>query len=181
VSVKSSSVTATIAAYRELSRLVPYPLHLGVTEAGTSRMGLIKSAIGVGSLLADNIGDTIRVSLTTNDITEEIRAAHDILRAVGKRQGVEIISCPMCGRCKIDVVKLAEQVEKSTLTMTEPLKIAVMGCAVNGPGECRDADFGITGGDGVGLLFRHGEIVRKVDESQLIPALLEEIKNVKNV
>jgi (E)-4-hydroxy-3-methylbut-2-enyl-diphosphate synthase len=177
VSVKSSRVTETIAAYRELARLTPYPLHLGVTEAGTSRMGLIKSAIGIGSLLADNIGDTIRVSLTTNNLTDEVRAAHDILRAIGRREAAEVISCPTCGRCKIDVVSLAKQVEELVSGLGKPLKIAVMGCAVNGPGECRDADFGITGGDGVGLVFRQGEIVRKVSECDLISALLEELKN----
>jgi (E)-4-hydroxy-3-methylbut-2-enyl-diphosphate synthase len=176
VSVKSSSVARTIAAYRELAQLVPYPLHLGVTEAGTARMGLLKSAIGIGSLLCDNIGDTIRVSLTTNDLTDEIRAAHDILRAVGRRKSAEIISCPMCGRCKIDVVKLVGELEQQLSIVNCQLSIAVMGCAVNGPGECRDADFGITGGDGEGLIFRRGEIVRKVEEAQLIPALLEEVE-----
>jgi (E)-4-hydroxy-3-methylbut-2-enyl-diphosphate synthase len=175
VSVKSSSVTATIAAYRELAALVPYPLHLGVTEAGTARMGLIKSAIGIGSLLGDNIGDTIRVSLTTNDIVDEIRAAHDILRAVGRRKGAEVISCPTCGRCKIDVTKLAGEVEQLVCSVTKPLKIAVMGCAVNGPGECKGADYGITGGEGTGLIYKNGEIVKKVEESQLIKGLVETI------
>ncbi|MCL2036410.1 MAG: flavodoxin-dependent (E)-4-hydroxy-3-methylbut-2-enyl-diphosphate synthase [Oscillospiraceae bacterium] len=174
VSVKSSSVVETISAYRELSRLVSYPLHLGVTEAGTPKMGLIKSAIGIGSLLCDGIGDTIRVSLTAEPL-REIAAAKDILKAVGLRKGVEVISCPTCGRCKIDVVSLAEEVEKRTLDIDKPLKIAVMGCVVNGPGECKDADFGITGGNGEGLIFKKGEIVRKVEESMLIPVLMEEL------
>jgi (E)-4-hydroxy-3-methylbut-2-enyl-diphosphate synthase len=177
VSVKSSNVIKTIAAYRELARLVPYPLHLGVTEAGTSRMGLVKSAIGIGSLLADGIGDTIRVSLTA-DPTEEVKAAIDILKAVGKRKGIEIISCPTCGRCNIDVESLVNQLEKqlSIVNCSLSIVIAVMGCAVNGPGECREADFGITGGDGVGVIFKYGEIVKKVDESKLIDALMEEVE-----
>jgi (E)-4-hydroxy-3-methylbut-2-enyl-diphosphate synthase len=174
VSVKSSSVIETITAYRELAGLVPYPLHLGVTEAGTSRMGLIKSAVGIGSLLCDGIGDTIRVSLTADPL-QEVTAAIDILRAIGKRKGVEIISCPTCGRCRIDVERLATELEQKLSTINCQLKIAVMGCAVNGPGECKGADLGITGGDGVGLVFKHGEIVKKVDESRLIDALMEEI------
>jgi (E)-4-hydroxy-3-methylbut-2-enyl-diphosphate synthase len=174
VSVKSSSVTETIVAYRELSRLVPYPLHLGITEAGTSRMGLIKSAIGIGSLLADGIGDTVRVSLTAEP-EREIEAAIDILRAIGKRGGADIISCPTCGRCRIDVESLAVQVEKLTRDLEKPIKIAVMGCAVNGPGECKGADYGITGGDGEGLVFKQGKVVKKVEESELIDALMEEI------
>jgi len=176
VSVKSSSVTETIAAYRELSQLTPYPLHLGVTESGTSYMGLIKSAIGIGSLLNDNIGDTIRVSLTA-DPEKEVKAAIDILKAIGRRKGVEIISCPTCGRCKIDVEALAGQAEDLTRNLDKTIKIAIMGCAVNGPGECKDADYGITGGNGEGLIFKHGEIVKKVKESELISALMEEVKN----
>ncbi|MCL1831815.1 MAG: flavodoxin-dependent (E)-4-hydroxy-3-methylbut-2-enyl-diphosphate synthase [Oscillospiraceae bacterium] len=180
VSVKSSSVTNTIAAYRALAQAVPYPLHLGVTEAGTARMGLIKSAIGIGALLCDNIGDTIRVSLTTtpHELEREVTAAQDILRAVGKRKGAQVVSCPTCGRCKIDVAGLAEQVETLLRGVDKPLKIAVMGCAVNGPGECKDADLGITGGDGVGLVFRQGEIVKKVEESQLMSALAELINEL---
>jgi (E)-4-hydroxy-3-methylbut-2-enyl-diphosphate synthase len=175
VSVKSSSVTQTIAAYRELAQLVPYPLHLGVTEAGTSRMGLIKSAIGIGSLLCDGIGDTVRVSLTA-DPCDEVKAGIDILKAIGKRKGVEIISCPTCGRCKINVEALAKQVEEKMSTINRQLSIAIMGCAVNGPGECKGADFGITGGNGEGLIFRKGEIVKKVEESQLIPILVEMVE-----
>lgn len=183
VSVKSSSVTETISAYRELAELVPYPLHLGVTEAGTERMGLIKSAIGIGSLLCDGIGDTIRVSLTAPPV-KEVKAAIDILKSVGRyvgeHKGVEIISCPTCGRCKIDVIALAKKVEEllSGDVNASGLVIGVMGCSVNGPGECKHADFGITGGDGAGLIFRRGEIVRKVEEEQLLTALLEEIRNV---
>ena len=176
VSVKSSNVVETIAAYRELARLTRYPLHLGVTEAGTRRMGIVKSAVGIGSLLCDGIGDTIRVSLTAEP-EREVEAAFDILSACGRRKGVEIISCPTCGRCKIDVVSLAEKVEVLTRGINKPVKIAVMGCAVNGPGECKDADFGITGGDGVGLVFRHGEIVKKVHESELLNALNEQLTN----
>ncbi|MCL2070718.1 MAG: flavodoxin-dependent (E)-4-hydroxy-3-methylbut-2-enyl-diphosphate synthase [Oscillospiraceae bacterium] len=172
VSVKSSSVTATIAAYRELFGRIPYPLHLGVTEAGTYKKGVIKSAIGIGALLCDGIGDTIRVSLSADPVFE-VETAIDILKAVGKRKGVEIISCPTCGRCKIDVVSLAEKAEQIVQGIDKPLKIAVMGCAVNGPGECKDADFGITGGDGVGLIFKKGAIVRKVEESGLLLELME--------
>ena len=182
VSVKSSSVSKTIAAYRELFSLVPYPLHLGVTEAGTERMGLIKSAIGIGALLNDNIGDTLRVSLTAEP-EQEVKAAIDILKALGKRKGVQVISCPTCGRCKIDVIALTEQVERILETRfrvqsrnaLEDVVIAVMGCVVNGPGECKEADFGITGGDGVGVIFKHGEVVKKVEESELLSALMEEV------
>ena len=174
VSVKSSSVRETIAAYRELAELTPYPLHLGVTEAGTERTGLVKSAIGIGSLLCDGIGDTIRASLTAEP-EREVEAAIDILKATGIRKGVEIISCPTCGRCRIDVISIAQQVEKRTRNLDKPLRIGVMGCAVNGPGECKEADLGITGGDGEGLIFKRGEIVRKVKETDLIDELMEEI------
>ena len=184
VSVKSSDVCETVAAYRELARLCPYPLHLGVTEAGTERMGLIKSAVGIGALLCDGIGDTIRVSLTADPV-REIEAAFDILRAVGRSgihprlaNAVKVVSCPTCGRCGIDVVSLANQVEQrlSRLSFDKPLKIAVMGCVVNGPGECKDADFGITGGNGEGLIFRDGAVIRKVHEKELLSALLSEIE-----
>jgi (E)-4-hydroxy-3-methylbut-2-enyl-diphosphate synthase len=179
VSVKSSSVTDTISAYRELSQLVPYPLHLGVTEAGTERMGLIKSAVGIGSLLCDGIGDTVRVSLT-GDPVKEVTAAIDILRSVGRREGVEIISCPTCGRCKIDVEALVNRLEKELSNINCKLKIAVMGCEVNGPGECKGADYGITGGDGVGLIFKNGEKYKKVEEAMLVPALLKILEEVCN-
>jgi (E)-4-hydroxy-3-methylbut-2-enyl-diphosphate synthase len=176
VSVKSSRVDETIKAYRELAEVVEYPLHLGVTEAGTMRMGIIKSAIGIGSLLCEGIGDTIRVSLTADPV-KEVGAAIDILKSIGKRKGVEIVSCPTCGRCKIDVESLSNELDEQSRNFNRPIKLAVMGCAVNGPGECKDADYGITGGDGEGLIFRRGKIVKKVEESQLIPELIKEIKD----
>jgi len=176
VSVKSSSVTETVSAYRELSACCPYPLHIGVTEAGFGQYGIVKSAIGIGALLCDGIGDTIRVSLT-GDPLGEVAAAKDILRAVGLRKGVEIISCPTCGRTRINVLKLAEEVAEVLKTVNKPLKIAVMGCAVNGPGECRDADYGITGGDGEGIIFRKGEIIKKVRGEELLHVLIKEIEN----
>ncbi len=174
LSIKSSHVQTMVAAYRLAAQKCPYPLHLGVTEAGTARMGLIKSAAGIGSLLIDGIGETIRVSLT--DTPEaEIAAAKDILRAVGKRGGVEIVSCPTCGRTRIDLVKAAKEVEAATAHMNRNLKIAVMGCVVNGPGEAREADIGIAGGDGCAVLFRKDQILRKISESEIVPCLLEEI------
>lgn len=178
ISLKSSGVPQTIQAYRLASQRFEYPLHLGVTEAGTERMGLVKSAIGIGSLLADGIGDTIRVSLTADPV-KEIAAAKDILRAVGLDQsGPVIVSCPTCGRTKIDLIGLAHQVEEALKDCKKPIKVAVMGCAVNGPGEAREADIGIAGGDGVGLLFKKGEIVRKVPEEGLLPALLDAIEEL---
>ncbi|MCM1489141.1 MAG: flavodoxin-dependent (E)-4-hydroxy-3-methylbut-2-enyl-diphosphate synthase, partial [Firmicutes bacterium] len=148
ISIKASSVPVMIEAYRKLNKLCDYPLHLGVTEAGTERMGIIKSAVGIGSLLCDGIGDTIRVSLTENPV-KEIKAARDILTAIGKGKGnVEIVSCPTCGRTQIDLIKLAHDVEKATENIHKNIKIAVMGCAVNGPGEAREADIGIAGGKG---------------------------------
>lgn len=174
VSVKSSNLLETVAAYRKLSELCRYPLHVGVTEAGTGQYGIIKSAIGIGGLLCDGIGDTVRVSLT-GDSLAEVAAAKDILKAVGRRKGVEIISCPTCGRTKTDVVALAEKVAELTRGMDADIKIAVMGCAVNGPGECKHADFGVTGGDGEGLIFKKGELIRKVRERDLLGALTEEI------
>jgi len=174
VSVKSSNVLETIAAYRELAKICRYPLHLGVTEAGTGSYALIKSAIGIGSLLCDGIGDTIRVSWT-GDPAFEVAAAIGILKAVGKRGGVEIISCPTCGRTKIKVELLARKAASLTRNINKDIKIAVMGCAVNGPGECKDADFGITGGDGEGLIFKNGEVYKKVREEELLSALIEEI------
>lgn len=178
LSLKSSGVAETIEAYRLASQRFDYPLHLGVTEAGTERMGLIKSAIGIGSLLADGIGDTIRVSLTADPV-KEIAAARDILRAVGlDRSGPTIVSCPTCGRTRIDLIGLAHQVEEALATCKKPIKVAVMGCAVNGPGEAREADIGIAGGDGVGILFQRGEIIKKVPEGELLPALLEAIEQL---
>lgn len=174
ISIKSSNVKLMIAAYRLLAQKSDYPLHLGVTEAGTERMGIIKSAVGIGSLLCDGIGSTIRVSLTADPI-KEIFAAKDILRACGLYEGAEIVSCPTCGRTKIDLISLAEEVEKLLADVKKPIKVAVMGCAVNGPGEAREADIGIAGGNGEGLIFRKGQILRKVPEKMLISELKKEI------
>lgn len=174
ISIKSSDVKTTIAAYRLLSRQTDYPLHLGVTETGTARMGTIKSAIGIGSLLCDGIGDTIRVSLTA-DPTEEIYAAKDILKACGIGGGVNIVACPTCGRTQIDLISLAGRVEKAVSGINKNIKIAVMGCVVNGPGEAKEADLGITGGNGKAVIFKKGEILRTVPEEEVLDALLEEI------
>ena len=178
VSLKSSSVPITMGAYELMHQQAGYPLHLGVTEAGTERMGLIKSAIGIGSLLCDGIGDTIRVSLT-DDPVKEVRAARDILKALGiGKQGVRVVSCPTCGRTQIDLIALAKEVDRLVEGMDKDITVAVMGCAVNGPGEAREADIGVAGGDGCGLLFRKGEILRKVPEDQILPALMEEIERL---
>jgi len=176
LSLKSSNVTTTIEAYRKIAKLTDYPLHLGVTEAGSRETGIIKSAIGIGSLLSQGIGDTIRVSLT-GDPLKEIPIAKKIIETLGirKRTGVEIISCPTCGRCKIDLELLLSGVEKSLEGIDYPLKIAVMGCPVNGPGEAKEADLGIAGGDGVGLIFKKGMIIDKVDEAKLIDRFREEL------
>ena len=175
ISIKSSDVKTTIDAYRLLSQRCNYPLHLGVTESGTERMGIIKSSIGIGSLLCDGIGDTIRVSLTADPV-REIYAAKDILKAIGIGGGVNIVSCPTCGRTKIDLISLAEKVENATRNIDKDIKIAVMGCVVNGPGEAREADIGIAGGNGEGLIFRKGEILRKVPEDLLLDELMKEIE-----
>lgn len=175
ISIKSSDVNRMIDSYRLAAEKCPYPLHLGVTEAGTERMGLIKSAIGIGALLHDGIGETIRVSLTDDPI-KEIQAAKDILKSIGKRDGVQIVSCPTCGRTQIDLISLAKQIEQATEHIQKNVKIAVMGCVVNGPGEAREADIGVAGGNGEGILFRHGEILRKVPEENIVQALLEEIE-----
>ena len=175
ISIKSSDVKLMIEAYRLLSEQVEYPLHLGVTEAGTERMGIIKSAVGIGSLLCDGIGDTIRVSLTADPV-KEVSAARDILKACGKWNGPQIVSCPTCGRTNIDLISLAEQVEKMLENVDKPIKVAVMGCAVNGPGEAREADIGVAGGNGEGLLFRKGKILRKVPESMILQELKKEIE-----
>lgn len=174
ISIKSSNVKLMIAAYRLLAQKTDYPLHLGVTEAGTERMGMIKSAVGIGSLLCDGIGSTIRVSLTADPI-KEVYAAKDILRACGLYEGAEIVSCPTCGRTKIDLISLAAEVEKLLADVKKPIKVAVMGCAVNGPGEAREADIGIAGGNGEGLIFRKGQILRKVPENMLLSELEKEI------
>ena len=177
LSIKSSNVRTMIQAYRLASQQTDYPLHLGVTEAGTARMGLVKSAVGIGSLLCDGIGDTIRVSLTADPV-EEIQAAKDILKASGIGAGVELVSCPTCGRTKIDLIKLAGQVEQALKDCHKPIKVAVMGCAVNGPGEAREADIGIAGGRGEALLFKKGQVVAKYPEEQILKALLEEIEKM---
>lgn len=175
ISLKSSSVPATIAAYRLAAQQMDYPLHLGVTEAGTSHMGLVKSAVGIGSLLCDGIGSTIRVSLTADPL-EEIAAGRDILRAVGKwDRGVEIVSCPTCGRTAIDLIGLARQVEQALAGCPKRLKVAVMGCVVNGPGEAREADIGIAGGKGEALLFKKGVPVGKYPDTEILSVLLAEI------
>ena len=177
ISMKSSSVDTMIRAYELAAEQCSYPLHLGVTEAGTERMGLIKSAIGIGSLLQRGIGDTIRVSLTADPV-KEVAAGFDILKALDLRDGLQLISCPTCGRTKIDLIGLANRVEEALAGCQKPIKVAVMGCAVNGPGEAREADIGIAGGDGEGLLFKKGEILRKVPEEMLLDALLEEIEKL---
>ena len=175
ISVKCSRVPVNMAAYQLLSRQTDYPLHLGVTEAGTPRMGVLKSAIGIGGLLCQGIGDTIRVSLTADPV-EEVRAAKDILSAAGLRQtGPNLISCPTCGRTKYDMIPIAREVERRLEGCTKPITVAVMGCVVNGPGEARAADVGIAGGDGEGLVFRKGEILYKVPQDKLVDALMDEI------
>ena len=175
ISIKSSNVPTMIAAYEMAARRCDYPLHLGVTEAGTERMGIIKSAVGIGSLLCHGIGDTIRVSLT-DDPVKEVFAAMDILKAIGlKNDSPYLIACPTCGRTRIDLVGLAKQVEEKLRDVHKPIKVAVMGCVVNGPGEAREADIGIAGGDGEGLLFKKGQVLRKVPEDQLLTELMKEI------
>lgn len=178
VSLKSSDVRTTVRAYQLMSRQSTYPLHLGVTEAGTPKMGLLKSAAGIGGLLAQGIGDTFRVTLTADPV-EEVYAARDLLRAIGlRKEGPELIACPTCGRTRIDLIELANRVEERLKTVDKPITVAVMGCAVNGPGEASAADVGIAGGDGEGLLFRKGEIVKKVPQEQLLDALFELIEEL---
>lgn len=178
ISIKSSNVCSMIAAYRLVAGMCDYPLHLGVTEAGTQRMGLIKSSIGIGSLLADGIGDTIRVSLTADPVAE-VFAGIDILKALDMREGeVQLVSCPTCGRTKIDLISLANEVEERLRGVKKPIKVAVMGCVVNGPGEAKEADIGVAGGDGCGLIFSRGEILRKVDESEIVDELMKEIERL---
>ena len=181
ISLKASNVKMMVEAYRKINELVDYPLHLGVTEAGTAFQGTVKSAIGIGSLLVDGIGDTIRVSLTENPV-EEIKVAKEILKVLGLREtGVEIVSCPTCGRTEIDLIGLAKKVEKEFENEQRNIKIAVMGCVVNGPGEAREADYGVAGGKGEGVLFKKGEIVKKVKESEILVELkkmiMEDEKN----
>jgi len=178
ISLKSSHVKSTVRAYELLSARVDYPLHLGVTEAGGLIPGTVKSAIGIGYLLAEGIGDTFRVSLT-RDPVEEVRVAYEILRSLELRfRGPEIISCPTCGRCEIDLFSLVERVEKALSTMTASPRIAIMGCVVNGPGEAREADVGIAGGRGQGILFKNGKVVRKSREDQSAEALIREVRQL---
>jgi (E)-4-hydroxy-3-methylbut-2-enyl-diphosphate synthase len=175
ISLKASDVPRTVEAYRLLASRTDYPLHLGVTEAGSLYAGTVKSALGIGMLLAEGIGDTLRVSLT-RDPVEEVRVGFEILKALGIRQhGPEIISCPTCGRCGFDLFTVVEEVEKALLTRPVPLKLAIMGCVVNGPGEAREADIGVAGGEGKGILFRRGKVVRKVPQEDLVNALLAEV------
>ena len=178
VSMKSSSVPTMVAAARLFRKKCDYPLHIGVTETGPVRMGLMKSAIGIGVLLLDGIGDTIRVSLT-DDPVEEVYAAKDILKAAGiRKEGVNIISCPTCGRTQIDLISLVNKVDEALKDCEKPITVAVMGCVVNGPGEAREADIGIAGGDGCGMLFERGVQVKKLPYDELLPALLERIKEL---
>ncbi|MDD7185630.1 MAG: flavodoxin-dependent (E)-4-hydroxy-3-methylbut-2-enyl-diphosphate synthase [Ruminococcus sp.] len=177
ISIKSSDVSRMIKSYRLASEKCNYPLHLGVTEAGTERMGLIKSAIGIGSLLCDGIGETIRVSLTDEPI-KEIESAKDILKCIGKRGGVQFVSCPTCGRTKINLVKVANEVENALKDIDKDIKVAVMGCVVNGPGEAREADIGIAGGDGCAVIFKKGEVLRKIKEEDIVRELLKEISEL---
>jgi (E)-4-hydroxy-3-methylbut-2-enyl-diphosphate synthase len=176
VSLKASNVMVTVEAYRIFSERHNYPVHIGITETGPIIPGAIKSAVGLGILLSEGIGDTMRVSLTAAP-EEEIRVAYEILRALGiRRRGAEIISCPTCGRCQVDLQPIAQEVALALRSVDKPISVAVMGCVVNGPGEAREADFGIAGGKGMGLLFKKGEVVRKVKEGELLEALMDMIK-----
>ena len=185
ISLKSSNVKMMVSAYRMMNEIVDYPLHLGVTEAGTAFQGTVKSAIGIGGLLLDDIGDTIRVSLT-EDPVEEIKVAKEILKVLGLREeGTEIISCPTCGRTEIDLINLAKKVEKEFSAFEKKVKIAVMGCVVNGPGEAREADYGVAGGKGIGVLFKRGEIVKQVKEDEILDELkkmiMEDFKDEEDI
>jgi (E)-4-hydroxy-3-methylbut-2-enyl-diphosphate synthase len=175
VSLKASDVGRTLAAYRLLAEQTDYPLHVGVTEAGSLYSGIVKSALGIGMLLAEGIGDTLRVSLT-RDPVEEVRVGYEILKALNiRRRGPDLIACPTCGRTEIDLFGVVEKVEARVHRLKTPIKIAIMGCVVNGPGEAREADIGIAGGRGVGILFKKGKVIRKVPESELVEALMQEI------
>jgi (E)-4-hydroxy-3-methylbut-2-enyl-diphosphate synthase len=175
VSLKASDVLRTVEAYRLFSKRSDYPLHLGVTEAGKGSGAIVKSSIGIGLLLSEGIGDTLRVSLTGAPV-EEVRVGYDLLRALNiRKRGVEMISCPTCGRCEVDLTRLVEKVERAVQKITTPLTVAMMGCVVNGPGEAKEADIGIAGGRGVGVLFRKGRVVRKVREKDFVQVLLKEV------
>jgi (E)-4-hydroxy-3-methylbut-2-enyl-diphosphate synthase len=181
ISIKASDVHRTVDAYRSLSSKTDFPLHVGVTEAGALYSGIVKSALGTGMLLAEGIGDTIRVSLT-RDPVEEIRVGFEILKALNIRQyGPDIISCPTCGRCNIDLFDIVERVEKDLLLKPVPVKLAIMGCVVNGPGEAKEADIGIAGGDGTGVLFKKGKVIKKFPEGKLVEVLLDEVEKFRRV
>lgn len=177
ISIKSSDVNRMLASYRLAAEKCNYPLHLGVTEAGTERMGLIKSAIGIGSLLCDGIGETIRVSLTDEPV-KEISAAKDILKCIGKRKGVTIVSCPTCGRTRIDLIGTAKKIESALADSEKDITVAVMGCVVNGPGEAREADIGIAGGDGCAVIFKKDGTQRKIKEEEIVSELLAEVEKL---
>lgn len=178
VSIKISDVPKMLCAYRKFNEISDIPLHIGVTESGTLKGGTVKSAVGIGALLAEGIGDTMRVSLTANPV-EEIYAAYDIQKVLGMRKtGAEIVSCPTCGRTQLDLILIANEVEKRAANIDKPIKIAVMGCAVNGPGEAREADIGIAGGKGEGLIFKKGEIIKKVPQDRLVDELMKEIETL---
>jgi (E)-4-hydroxy-3-methylbut-2-enyl-diphosphate synthase len=178
ISLKASDVVRTVEAYRLFSKKADYPLHLGVTEAGKGSAAIVKSSIGIGLLLSEGIGDTLRVSLTGVPV-EEVRVGYGILRALAiRKRGVEIISCPTCGRCNVELAPLVSKVERGVKTISTPLTVAMMGCVVNGPGEAKEADIGIAGGKGVGVLFKKGKVVRKLKEKDFVPVLLDEIKEM---
>ena len=178
ISLKAHDVPLTLEAYQLMSETVDYPLHLGITEAGTARTGMIKSAVGIGALLAQGIGDTFRISLTGDPVVE-VKVANEILKSLGMREyGPTLISCPTCGRTSIDLAGIADEVDKRLQGITKPISVAVMGCVVNGPGEAKGADVGIAGGNGEGLVFRKGEIIRKVKETELVEELFKEIDNI---
>lgn len=178
VSIKISDVPKMLCAYRKFNEISDIPLHIGVTESGTLKGGTVKSAVGIGALLAEGIGDTMRVSLTAKPV-EEIYAAYDIQKVLGMRKtGAEIVSCPTCGRTQLDLISIANEVEKRAANIDKPIKIAVMGCAVNGPGEAREADIGIAGGKGEGLIFKKGEIIKKVPQDRLVDELMKEIETL---
>jgi (E)-4-hydroxy-3-methylbut-2-enyl-diphosphate synthase len=178
LSIKATSVPMTIEAYQMVAKKIKYPLHIGITESGITKVGSIRSAAGIGAILSMGIGDTIRVSLTDNPL-EEVRIAYEILKSMELvSRGVTIISCPTCGRADIDIIPIAKEIEERTRNIKQPLKIAIMGCEVNGPGEAADADVGLAGGNGVGLIFREGQVVRKVPENEMIDALMDEIESM---
>jgi len=177
LSIKSSNVSSTVEAYRKIAKMIDYPLHIGVTEAGTEYSGVIKNSIGIGSLLLDGIGDTLRVSLTA-PVVKEVTAGIEILKSLGLRDGVRLVSCPTCGRCQVNMIPVAEEVNRRIATVKKNITVAVMGCAVNGPGEAREADIGIACGKGEALMFKHGEILRKVPIEQAADELMKEIEEL---